>query len=166
MKLALQALQTFAIGVIVLGLLLFLPAWTLNYWQAWVFIIVFNISVNGIGLYLAIKDPELLERRKKFGPATEQSPAQKVIMSVAIFSILGLFVFCALDHRFGWSPVPAWVSLIGDGLFWRRAVDPQFDANKVLPVLVRMVSTLLNPVTSEGIGAATAPATKKTEATS
>ncbi|HEX2839786.1 TetR/AcrR family transcriptional regulator [Hyphomicrobium sp.] len=58
------------------------------------------------------------------------------------------------------------VSLIGDGLFWRRAVDPEFDAIKVLPVLVRMVSALLNPVTPEDIGAATAPAAKKTEATS
>lgn len=38
------------------------------------------------------------------------------------------------------------VSLIGDGLFWRRAVDPEFDAHKILPVLVRLVSMLLNPV--------------------
>lgn len=58
------------------------------------------------------------------------------------------------------------VSLMGDGLFWRRAVDPEFDANKVLPVLVRMVSTLLNPVTADDTGAATTPAAKKTEATS
>lgn len=115
-KLITQTLGSFVIGAIALGVLLFLPAGTLNYWQAWVFIVVFLTSVNAIGVYLSVKDPELLERRKKFGPATEQSPAQKIIMSIAILAILGLLVFCALDHRFGWSPVPAYVSLAGDVL--------------------------------------------------
>jgi protein-S-isoprenylcysteine O-methyltransferase Ste14 len=74
------------------------------------------LCVNGIGLYLTLKDPALLERRKQFGPAAEQSAAQKIIMSLALVGILGLLVFCALDHRFGWSPLPAWVSIAGDGL--------------------------------------------------
>lgn len=58
-KLALQTLGTFLIGAITLGLLLFLPAGTLNYWQAWVFILVFLISMNAIGVYLSLKDPTL-----------------------------------------------------------------------------------------------------------
>ncbi len=115
-KLIPQALTTFFIGLLILGALLFLPAWTLNYWQAWLFIFVFLISVNAIGLYLAIKDPVLLERRKKFGPAQEQSPTQKIAISMGILTILSMFVFCALSHRFNGSPVPAVVSLIGDGL--------------------------------------------------
>jgi protein-S-isoprenylcysteine O-methyltransferase Ste14 len=115
-QLILPTLRTFLVGFIVLGALLFLPAWTLNYWQAWVFILVFAISTNMIGVYLALKDPALLERRKKFGPGQEQSPAQKIIISLAVLSFLGLFVFCALDHRFGWSPVPAVVSVLGDVL--------------------------------------------------
>ena len=115
-QLILPTLRTFLIGFIVLGALLFLPAGTLNYWQAWVFILVFAISTNMIGVYLALKDPALLERRKKFGPGQEQSPAQKIIISLAVLSFLGLFVFCALDHRFGWSPVPAIVSVLGDVL--------------------------------------------------
>lgn len=116
MKLAIQTLGTFVVGAVVLGLLLFLPAWTLNYWQAWVFIGVFTISTNGIGVYLSLKDPALLERRKKVGPGSEQSMAQKIIMSLAILADLGLLVFCALDYRFGWSQMPAYVSLVGDGL--------------------------------------------------
>lgn len=115
-KLILPTLRTFLIGAVALGIILFLPAWTLNYWQAWVFIVVFMLCVNGIGLYLTLKDPALLERRKQFGPAAEQSAAQKIIMSLALVGILGLLVFCALDHRFGWSPLPAWISIIGDGL--------------------------------------------------
>ena len=113
-KLIILTARTFLIGAIVLGALLFLPAWTLAYWQAWVFIVVFMISVNVIGLYLSLKDPALLERRKKVGPAAEQNMAQKIIISMGFLSLIGVIVFSALDHRFGWSPVPAYVALLGD----------------------------------------------------
>ena len=76
-KLIIPTLRTFLVGVVVLGMLLFLPAWTLDYWQAWVFILVFALSTNTIGVYLALKDPELLERRKQIGPTAEQSTSQK-----------------------------------------------------------------------------------------
>src|SRR6185436_3466482 len=88
-KLILQTLSTFLVGAIALGVLLLLPAWTLNYWQAWVFIAVFMTSVCVIGLYLSVKDPALLERRKKFGPTKEQSPAQKIAVSIGVLSLLG-----------------------------------------------------------------------------
>jgi protein-S-isoprenylcysteine O-methyltransferase Ste14 len=114
-KLILQSLQTFLIGSIVLGLILFLPAWSLGYWQAWVFIMVFAVSANFIGLYLSVTDPALLERRKQVGPAAEQSIAQKIIMSLAFVAIFSLLVFCSLDNRFGWSPrIPALLSIFGD----------------------------------------------------
>ncbi|MEZ4861729.1 MAG: isoprenylcysteine carboxylmethyltransferase family protein [Caldilineaceae bacterium] len=115
-KLIIPTLRTFVIGAIALGLFLFLPAWTLTYWQAWLFIGVFMTSVNAIGVYLSLQDPALLARRKKFGPAAEQNTAQKIIISVAILSNVALLVFCALDYRLGWSPVPPAVSLVGDGL--------------------------------------------------
>ena len=115
-KLIIQTLITFLIGVIALGVLLFLPAGTLNYWQAWVFIIVFMVSVSAIGLYLAIKNPALLERRKKFGPTKEQSPVQKIAISIGVLALLGVFIFSALSHRFLWSPVPTYISIAGDVL--------------------------------------------------
>ena len=115
-KLIIQTIGTFFLGAIVLGLLIFLPAGTLNYWQAWVFIVVFMISVTAIGLYLSLKDPALLERRKRIGPAAEQSPAQKIIISMGILADLGLLIFCGLDHRFGWSRMPAYISLVGSAL--------------------------------------------------
>jgi protein-S-isoprenylcysteine O-methyltransferase Ste14 len=113
-KLVPQALLSYLIGAVILGLLLFVPAWTLNYWQAWVFILVFTTSVNTIGVYLSIKDPALLERRKNFGPTAEQNVAQRIIMSLAMIGTIALLVYCALDHRFAWSPVPPYISLIGD----------------------------------------------------
>ena len=111
-----QTARTFLIGALVLGILLFLPAWTLAYWQAWVFIVVFMAAVSVIGVYLTLKDPALLERRKKAGPAAEGSLAQKIIMSLVILGFLALLVFAALDHRFGWSRVSVGVSIAGDAL--------------------------------------------------
>ena len=115
-KLVIPALTTFIIGAAVLGLLLFLPAWSFSYWQAWVFIVVFQVCVSYIGIYLTLKDPALLERRKQVGPAAEQSPAQRIIMTMALLSIFGRLIYCALDARFSWSPVPAGLSLVGDGM--------------------------------------------------
>src|SRR4030095_10542007 len=115
-KLIVQTFATFLIGALLLGVLLFIPAGTLNYWQAWAFILVFMTSVNVIGLYLALHDPALLERRKKFGPTQEQSLVQRIAISIGVLALLGVFVFSGLAHRFGWSPVPAYGSLLGDAL--------------------------------------------------
>ena len=115
-KLILPAIKNYLTGVIVFGMLLFIPAGTLNYWQAWVFIFVFMTSASAIGIYLSLKDPELLERRKKVGPAAEQSTAQKIIITLIFTGFAALLVISALDFRFGWSQVPASVSLVGDFL--------------------------------------------------
>jgi protein-S-isoprenylcysteine O-methyltransferase Ste14 len=115
-NLAILTARTFLIGAIAFAVLLFLPAWTLTYWQAWVFIVVFMASANAIGVYLTLKNPELLERRKRGGPAAEQNMAQKIIISIAILGWVALLVFCALDHRFVWSPVPLLVSWVGNVL--------------------------------------------------
>lgn len=99
---------------VALGVLLFLPAWTFAYWQAWVFIVVFMISVTVIGLYLSLEDTALLERRKKFGAEEEQRTSQKIVISIPVLSNAALLVISALDVRFGWSHMPAYISLIGD----------------------------------------------------
>jgi protein-S-isoprenylcysteine O-methyltransferase Ste14 len=111
-----QMTWTALIGVVLFGALLFIPAGTLAWWQGWVFLVVFLVSANAIGVYLAFHDPALLERRKKIGPGAEQSLSQRIIISLAIASALSLLAFCGLDHRFGWSQVPAWVALAGNVL--------------------------------------------------
>lgn len=115
-KVIIPTLKTLVVGVGVLGLLLFLPAGTLNYWQAWAVIAVFVLGSNAIGIYLGVHDPELLERRKQVGPQAETRPAQKIIVIVLIAGLVGMFVLSALDHRFGWSAVPTPMSLAGDVL--------------------------------------------------
>jgi protein-S-isoprenylcysteine O-methyltransferase Ste14 len=103
------------ISAVVLGLLLCLLAGTLGYWQGWVYAALFACLTTAQGVYLAIKDPALLERRKNIAAAGE-SKAERIFIIVGLVSNLGLLAFAALDHRFGWSRVPAWVSLAGDAL--------------------------------------------------
>lgn len=109
----LRTLKASGIGLVVLGILVFVPAGTLAYWQGWLFIIVFAVSTNAIGVYLARNDPALLERRMKVGPQAETRPVQKILISLAFVAFFALPVVSAIDHRFGWSHVPGWVSVSG-----------------------------------------------------
>jgi len=115
-KLLLQMLATFVGGILLLGLLLFLSAGTFNYWQAWVFIPVFMITMTVFGVYFAITDPALVERRKQAGPAAEHSMLQKVVSTIALSSLLVPPILSGFDRRFGWSQMSPLVSLIGDAL--------------------------------------------------
>jgi protein-S-isoprenylcysteine O-methyltransferase Ste14 len=96
--------------------LLFIPPWTLDYWQAWMFLAVYFAASAAITLYLMKKDPQLLARRMSGGPAAEKLPAQRIIMSLTSLGFIGLLVIPALDRRFGWSHMPPWVALAGDVL--------------------------------------------------
>ena len=96
--------------------LLFIPPWTLDYWQAWMFLAVYFAASTAITPYLMKKDPQLLARRMSGGPAAEKLPAQRIIMSLTSLGFIGLLVIPALDRRFGWSHMPPWVALAGDVL--------------------------------------------------
>lgn len=116
MKTGLQATGIGLIGLVAFGLTLFLPAWTFNYWQAWAFIVVFTIATTVPGIYLSLKNPAALERRMHAGPAAETRTVQKIIISGSFLLLPAVMIFSAFDHRFGWSPVPMAVSVIGDAL--------------------------------------------------
>lgn len=115
-KLLVQALASGIFGVVFFGLLLFLPAGTLNYWQAWVFITVFVAFTVVPSIYLAVTNPAALQRRMKAGPMAESRPLQKLVMSGTILLVLAVAVLSAVDHRFGWSPVPTAVAVLGNVL--------------------------------------------------
>ena len=104
------------VWLVVFGLLLFLPAGTFNYWQAWVFLVVFALSTWIPGIYLLRTNPAALERRMRAGPTAETRTMQKVIIAGWYLSLAAMFVVSALDHRFGWSPVPTAICLAGDVL--------------------------------------------------
>ena len=103
--------------LLVMGALLFVPAGTLNYWQAWAFLAVFGASALAITLYLIKKDPKLLERRVHAGPIAERETSQKIIQSITALGFMAMLVLPALDHRFHWWPaVPFFASVAGDVL--------------------------------------------------
>ncbi len=116
MKVLFQALATVPIGLVVFGLLVFGPAGTFDYWQGWAFIAVFALATLIPSIYLGLRNPEALRRRMHAGPGAETRTVQKVISVVAFGSLAAMIVVSALDHRFGWSSVPAAVSVAGNVL--------------------------------------------------
>jgi protein-S-isoprenylcysteine O-methyltransferase Ste14 len=106
----------FAFLMLVLAIALFLPAGSLGYWQAWVYLAVFALCTILITAYLVKNDRELLAGRVQAGPVAETRKSQQIIQSLASLFFLGLFIVPGLDFRFGWSNMPAVISLIADGL--------------------------------------------------
>jgi protein-S-isoprenylcysteine O-methyltransferase Ste14 len=116
MRLALRLTATSVFGLITFGLILFGPAGTFHYWQAWLFIAAFTAVSIGPTIYLARTDPAVLERRMHAGPRAETRTAQKIVVTGNVLTIFVMMAFSALDHRMGWSAVPVWVCLLGDVL--------------------------------------------------
>jgi protein-S-isoprenylcysteine O-methyltransferase Ste14 len=102
--------------LLAMAVLLFLSAWTLDYWEAWTFLAVYSASSLAITFYLMKKNPKLLERRMRGGPTAEKEPTQKIIMFFASLGFIALLVLPALDHRFAWSHLPPYGALAGDVL--------------------------------------------------
>ncbi len=112
--LRIRALSGLAFLTVIIGVFLFLPAWTLDYWEAWVYLFVFSGSCAIVTLYFLKHDTELIRRRVKAGPIAEKERTQKVIQSFAnVAFILGILL-PGLDHRFQWSHVPVPLVIIGD----------------------------------------------------
>jgi protein-S-isoprenylcysteine O-methyltransferase Ste14 len=93
---------------------LFVSAWTFNYWQAWVFLSVFGLSSLAVTVYLMKNDPKLLERRMHGGPTAEKELSQKIIMSAASIGFAAILIVPALDHRWHWSAVPPYAVIAGN----------------------------------------------------
>jgi protein-S-isoprenylcysteine O-methyltransferase Ste14 len=104
------------VEIVVFGSMVFLPAATFNYWQAWVFLVVVLISAWAPTVYLLRTDPVALEGRMSGGPAAETRTAQKVVIAGLYLSLAAMVLVSVLDHRFGWSPVPTAICLVGDVL--------------------------------------------------
>ena len=92
--------------IVMLELCLFGPVWSFNFWQAWVYLIIFVVSTTIITIYLWKKDPKLLERRVEAGPRAEKENTQKIIQLFASILFFSILIIPSLDHRFGWSNVP------------------------------------------------------------
>jgi protein-S-isoprenylcysteine O-methyltransferase Ste14 len=99
--------------IIGLGFMLFVPAWTFDYWQAWIYLFIFGVSVILICIYLYKSDSKLLERRLN---RVEKEKSQKRTQFFIYILYVCLFVVSLVDHRFSWSNVPFSVVIAGDVL--------------------------------------------------
>lgn len=109
MKLLINGLVKFIFGVVLVGLLVFLPAGTLSYINGWLFIGLLFIPMLIFGIYLFIKKPKLLERRLN---AKEKVGIQKLVVLMSALLFICGFVVCGLDYRYGWSSIPNYVVII------------------------------------------------------
>ena len=106
------AIQT--AGFLLLFALIFVAAGTIRFWQGWLFCLCFWFSTVATGLYFIKYDPALLERRLRVGPMAESRVFQKIIVTLILVMFAGLVIVSALDHRFGWSHVPAVIVVIAN----------------------------------------------------
>ena len=109
-----KALVKFFFGVIVVGILLFLPAGTFYYWKAWLLMGILFIPMFFAGLILLLKNPELL--KKRLNTKEEQAEQRLVIKLTGLIFLLG-FILAGLNFRFGWIIMPDRVSWIGAAVF-------------------------------------------------
>ncbi len=91
------------LALLVYGLIFFVTAGTLQYWQAWIYLGILFIPMLVAFIYLLKNNPDLLERRMRM---RETEKPQKLIIVLSIFAFFLAFIIPGLDHRFGWSAVP------------------------------------------------------------
>ena len=108
------ALAKFAAGVVAIGLLLFLPAGTLNWWQGWLFMGILFVPMFVAGFVMMAKAPDLLRKRLD---AKEDETEQKAVLALSALMFVAAFVVAGLGFRFGWPQLPAWASWAGAVVF-------------------------------------------------
>jgi protein-S-isoprenylcysteine O-methyltransferase Ste14 len=113
----LRAIRATLVGSAAFFAIIFIPAWTLDYWQGWAFFATLSLSTLLVTIYMALYDKKLLESRLRAGPRVEQRPTQKIILILGLLVYVAAIVIMVFDNRFAWSPaVPAWLSILGDAL--------------------------------------------------
>lgn len=105
-KLLVQAIVKYLAGVVLLGLLLFLPAGTLRYPNGWLLMGLLFIPMLGAGIVMMLRDPALLEKRLN---AKEREGEQKEVIRQSGVMFIIAFVLAGLNFRFGWLTLPSWV---------------------------------------------------------
>lgn len=114
MKLLMEALIKFTFGLLLVGVLIFLPAGTLKFTCGWLLIALLFVPMLIAGFIMLRKSPELLKKRLD---AKEKHGTQKGVVALAGLMFIAGFVSAGLDFRFGWSCVPSWVVITASALF-------------------------------------------------
>ena len=113
-KLFSQAITKFLLGLIIVGALLFIPANSLSYWNGWLFLSLLFIPMFIAGIFLMVKNPQLLEKRLN---AKEKENEQKQVIAFSGLMFLSGFIVAGLNYRFQWNELPNIIILISSILF-------------------------------------------------
>ena len=113
-KLFAQAISKYLLGVFLVGTILFLPAWSFSYWNAWLFMGILFVPMFIAGIVMLGKNPELLQKRLD---AKEKEAEQKSVVASSGLMFLASFIVAGLDWRFGWTNMPNWMVWAATGLF-------------------------------------------------
>lgn len=113
-KLFIQALLKFSLGIVLVGLLVFLPAGTLNFFGGWLFMGVLFIPMFCAGIVMMLKNPSLLKKRLN---AKEKENEQSLVVKLSGLMFIVGFVIAGLDYRFGWCVLPKSVSIAASIVF-------------------------------------------------
>lgn len=113
-KLFTAALAKFVLGAALVGLLIFLPAGTLRWWQGWLFMGILFVPMFAAGLVMMAKAPDLLRKRLE---ADEEEEEQRTVVALSGLMFIAAFVVAGLSQRFGWPILPNWASWAGAVVF-------------------------------------------------
>lgn len=113
-KLFVQAIGKVLCGILILGLLIFLPAGSFAFWQGWLLMGVLFIPMIVAGIVMMIKSPDLLRKRLN---AKEEQGEQRIVIVLSGLIFLASFVLAGLNYRFGWMPLPNVVSFVATAVF-------------------------------------------------
>ena len=113
-KLFIQAITKFIVGFIIIALLLFIPAGTLNFWNAWIFICILFVPMFIVGIILMIKSPDLLRKRLN---SKEKESEQGILLMVCGVMFISGFVVSGLNYRFEWIILPKMIVFIATSIF-------------------------------------------------
>jgi protein-S-isoprenylcysteine O-methyltransferase Ste14 len=108
-KLTIAILWRLILAIPILGLIFFLPAGTLDYWQAWAYLGILLIPMTFMMIYFIKNDPALLERRMRM---REQREEQGLLIRLISVFFLVTFLLPGFDKRFGWSDTPVWLVIL------------------------------------------------------
>ena len=114
LKLFIQAMLKFTLGVILVGALVFLPAGTLDFMGDWLFMGLLFVPMFCAGIFMMIKNPYLLESRLD---AKEKEREQNIVVKLSGLMFIVGFVLAGLDYRFGWIKLPEWVNIAASVVF-------------------------------------------------
>ena len=113
-RLLIQSLTKFLLGVVIIGLLIFLPAGSLSYWQGWLLMGILFVPMFVAGLVMMQKNPDLLRKRLS---AKEEEKKQQMVVKLSGLLFMAAFIVAGLNWRFGWCVLPDWAVWLSAAVF-------------------------------------------------